>query len=127
MSISTFSAYVKYNEQEALKSKLQRTYGHIVQFCEPTSSSTDSSERKGLIEDHTELVLIFYFNLQGSLYRHREMWAFDPRTSLGKSTMAPSFSKMPSVIMNRLVKGALLFRLSFSTPSSTSSKLLRSL
>jgi hypothetical protein len=98
MSISTFSAYVKYNEQEALKRKLQRTYGHIVQFGESMSGSTDSSERKGLIEDHTELVLIFYFNLQGSLYRHWEMWGFDPRTSLGKSTMAPSFSKMPSVI-----------------------------
>jgi hypothetical protein len=41
--------------------------------------------------------------------------------------MAPSFSKIPSVTMNRLVRGPRRYLRSFSTLRSTSSRLLRSL
>ena len=43
-------------------------------------------------------------------------------TSSGKSTMVPSFSEIPSVTMNRLVRGPRRLRHSFSTHKRTSSR-----
>ncbi len=49
------------------------------------------------------------------------------QTSFGKSTIVPSFWKIPSVTMNRRVRGPLRRFLSFSILRRTSSRLLRSL
>ena len=104
------------------------TYRDVVEFSQTASGSPYSAKRYSFIEHEPEFMLGFEFDLvQIFVIKNETKKEGRKRTSFGRSTIAPSFSKIPSVTINRRVKGALRFRRSFSTLSSTSSRLVRSL
>lgn len=109
---------------------VDRRGGNVVEFGEAPTRATDSADGERLVEDEAELVLLFEFNLFSLVLviPVREiMKVTAKRTTFGRSSSTPSFSKMPSVTMKRLVRGNFFFLRSFSTPCRTSSRLLRSL
>src|SRR5882762_4560957 len=107
----------------------RRTYRNIVELGQTTSSASYSTERDALVQDQTILILALQLDLTQRAVSTR--FGFSRyilrRTSLGRSVIAPSFSKIPSVTMKQRVRGDLRFLRSLSTLSNTSSRLLRSL
>src|SRR5271155_3086734 len=90
---------------------------HVLVLCDASTGPAQDAEGPGLVEDEAEFISELEFDLAGSVRRGIQGWRCVQLTIFGRSTISPTFSNKPSVIMNLLVKG--FFACSFVTFART--------
>lgn len=91
-------------------------------LSDAAAAAAEDAEGVGFVEDKAVFEALFELNLERWVRTGRSMGGGgrEERTTLGRSTMSPVFSKRPSVTMKRLVSD--FFAISFLTFSSTRSR-----
>src|SRR2546423_15689439 len=79
---------------------------HVLVLCDASTGPAQDAEGPGLVEDEAEFIFELEFDLAGvGQTRRSGLGMCVQLTIFGRSTISPTSSNKPSVIMNLLVKG----------------------